>query len=472
MKEATFTPILAEQLEHWPLERLVPYHRNPRTHSADQVARIARSIRLFGFLNPILVDGADGIVAGHGRLLAARQLQMETVPVVVLEHLTPVQRRAYLLADNQLAALSDWDDPLLLEEIHELLELEVDLEDLGFDEEFLADLEKELLEEEVEPAAAPPAKPKEDLQQKWGTAAGQLWEAGQHRILCGDSTDPACFERLMAGARADLVFTDPPYGVSYEAPSGEFGVIAGDRKRDDDLIRNLLLPAFRNLVAVADDEAGFYIWHAVSTREDFLWATKAAGLVEHDTIVWVKPGATLGQQDYRRAYEPCLYAAKDGHRPTFHGGWRGTTVWRVDAGGAAGEAVSLGRGLLVLDGEGGRLWLAGKGPAGRRVRKVRIGPEGATVLQGDETCNAWEVGRDTGYRHPTQKPVELARRAIINSSRPGGIVLDCFLGSGATAVAAQLEARACYGIELDPVYCAVVLERLAELGAPPRLAEE
>src|SRR5262245_563165 len=194
-------PILPDRIEHWPIEQLRPYARNARTHSVEQVAQIVRSIRTFGFTNPILVDGAKGILAGHGRLQAARSMKLAVVPVIVLDHLSEAERRAYILADNQLAINAGWDESLLSAELTELNDLEFDLEILGFDDRQLMKL---IGGAEDDPAADEcPA-----VEERVITRAGDLWLLGRHRLLCGDATKREDVDRVMGGAKADMVFTD------------------------------------------------------------------------------------------------------------------------------------------------------------------------------------------------------------------------------------------------------------------------
>ncbi len=254
---------------------------------------------------------------------------------------------------------------------------------------------------------------------------------------------------------AAIVHTDPPYGVSYEA--GAWEAIAGDERRRDDLVA-LLLAALRLAVEHARDDAAFYVWHASATREDFTYALKAAGLEERQYLVWAKGRAVLGHAHYQWAHEPCFYASKAGQQAAWHGDRTQQTVWRLATGADGSLAIALGRGLLVSDGQGHELFLA---PAPRRkLRHVRLGPgEHVEVLGGDSSGTVWEVAHDTVLEHPTQKPVELARRAIVNSSAPGEIVVDPFLGSGSTLIAAEVEGRRCVGFELEPRYVDVVLRR-------------
>jgi DNA modification methylase len=257
------------------------------------------------------------------------------------------------------------------------------------------------------------------------------------------------------------VHTDPPYGVSYEAQSGKFAEIAGDGKRNDELVA-LLRAAFQNMAARTLDDAAWYIWHASTTREDFAYAMKEAGLLERQYLVWVKPAAVLGRSDYRWGHEPCFYASKDGHTPAFYGDRTNETVWRVAARTKDGPAGIVGQGTYLQTGQGDGIFLTARPPKGKKARSYRLNlGETMTLATTSAAGTVWEISRDHAAAHPTQKPVELPRRAILNSTKPGQVVLDAFLGSGSTLIAAELTGRRCFGTELDPKYAAVTLDRWA-----------
>ena len=277
---------MAKRIELWPVDRLRPYERNARTHSAEQVAQIAASIVEFGFTNPILVDSSDGIIAGHGRLSAAQELGLKTVPVVVLDHLSERQRKAYILADNQLALNAGWDTDLLRDELQDLAAQDFDLTLIGFSDDELADLLPEIEELPPEDADAdavpePPADPISKL--------GDVWLLGKHRVMCGDSTSLTEVERLMDGKKADMVFTDPPYGFNYTKKS-DGASIANDGSEFEQVIADAL-----SLVQV--DTA--YVCGDVKTAGAFLRATSCLGEPKN-CIVWVKP-----IQHRMHRYEPC-----------------------------------------------------------------------------------------------------------------------------------------------------------------------
>lgn len=292
------------------------------------------------------------------------------------------------------------------------------------------------------------------------TCPGDLYELGPHRLLCVDATNIENARKLFGDERAAFVFTDPPYGVSYKSPSGNFDMIINDDKTDDDLVNSLLIPAFKVASAFTLPNGAFYIWHASSTREDFAFAMKAAGLIEKQYIIWAKPGFILGHSDYRWAHEPCFYASKEGKSPVFYGDRSQSTVWRATVQTTKKSSVILGTGLLLLDGCGGKIYLEPKPPKGKKVRSMRVLPGQSIYISSNEkTDDLWEIGRDDTGDHPTQKPVALAIRAIENSSRPGDIVYDGFLGSGTTLIAAEISGRICYGTELTPGYCDVIVDR-------------
>ncbi len=267
----------------------------------------------------------------------------------------------------------------------------------------------------------------------------------------------------MRGRRGQLIFTDPPYGVSYQDRGGKHAAIAGDDLRDDKLVA-LVRRALKWAADYAEDSAAFYIWHAPATRSDFETAIAAAGLQERQYIIWVKEAFTLGGADYQHGYEPCIYAAKSGHAPRFDGDRRQSTIWRmtmIEADGAV--PYELADGLKISTGEGGTLVLKPTAPKGKRIRKVRLGAGEELLVQvGEEdTADVWRVRRDPAaeYKHPTQKPAGLAAIAIRNSSAKGELVLDPFAGSGSTLMAADAHDRIARCLELDPGYCDVIVER-------------
>jgi DNA modification methylase len=304
----------------------------------------------------------------------------------------------------------------------------------------------------------------DDLPKRRGrarTKRGDLWLMGDHRIICGSSTEGETLERLMHGLVAAMTLTDPPYGIDYEAESGAHEPIRGDRLTDDALINDLLAPAFTLAARHTRPDGAYYVFHSTNRRREFEVAMQRAGLVEHATIIWAKP-STACRGDYRYAHEPCFYAAKSDQRPRFFGDKAQQTVWRIGFATKDSPITVLGTGLLLLDGTGSRLYLAAREPKGRKMRKLRLdeGPIFVADEAGEGTV--WEVTRDGGGKHPTQKPVEFCRRAIRNSSERDDIILDPFIGSGTTIMAADSIDRRCFGVEIDPRICDVAVARWEE----------
>ncbi len=437
----------------WKLEDIKPYPNNPRTHPKAQIDLLADLLLKYGPDQPIVVDDEGIILKGHGRRLAAHQAEMEDFPVVQRMGLSEQDKSAMRIVDNQVSLLSGWDQALISAEIGGLKLGGYDIKLLGFSEAGLRGFGIVTGAAENKNPDHIPDAPKRSV-----VRAGDLWELGGHRLICGDSTKPETWKRLCTGDKASLVFTDPPYGVSYQG--GEFEVIEGDDKRRDALYK-MLLHSIREMTKAATETAAFYIWHASSTREDFAQAMKAAGLAESQYLLWVKPGVVLGHNDYLWQHEPCFYAAKAGHKAAFYGNRSDSTVWHVQMVAAKDTAATIGNGILILDGEGSSLYLQSKPPKSKKLRQVRITKGANVYLSGSDRQDGtvWEVARDSGYEHPTQKPVELARRAIENSSKPGEIVIDGFMGSGTTLIGAEMTGRRCYGAEMDPVYAEVIIRR-------------
>lgn len=309
------TPVLAAKIEHWPIGRLVPYARNARTHSPAQVEQIARSIQTFGFTNPILVDGAQGILAGHGRLQAAQKMKLAIVPVIVLDHLSEAERRAYILADNKLAENAGWDDGMLAAELAEIRDMDFGLDVIGFDERELAKLLG------VPDDAAADECP--EVSERAVTAAGDLWVLGRHRLLCGDATRREDVERVMAGARADMVFTDPPYGYEYESNYHKGGNPFGMLRNDDRLVD--FIPLIDCYLA---RDAAVYV--CASHQTVHLWRPLIEACFTYkNLIVWKKNNWSMGDLEgaYAGQHELILFA----HKGRVHlRGERFRDVWEFD----------------------------------------------------------------------------------------------------------------------------------------------
>jgi DNA modification methylase len=407
-------------IQHWPIDKLLPYARNARTHSDEQIAQVAASIVAFGWTNPILV-GADGtVIAGHARLAAARKLGMTEVPVIVLDHLNETQRRALVLADNKLALNAGWDEEMLRVELESLKQDDFDLDLVGF------------TEDEIEEILAGPEEPKygltdadnvPDEQERVVTVTGDVWIMGEHRLLCGDATKLSDLQRAMAGELADFVFTDPPYGVAVASRVGTRGVSSAEaRSLGTAKIANdeLSVPALTEFLRLVFGNI------LVSTRKGACWYVCAPhgpmGLafsialneidVWRHSLVWVKDSLVMSRMDYHYRHEPIYYG-----------------------------------------------WSPGA-------------PHNAVPTRDQDTV--WEVPRPKrSLEHPTMKPVELVERALQNSTKPRDMVLDTFGGSGTTLIACERTGRKARMIELDPKYCDVIVRRWeAYAGCQARRLEE
>ena len=387
------------QVVTWLVEKLIPYARNARTHSAEQVAQVAASIAEFGWTNPILA-GADGIViAGHARLLAARKLGMTEVPVIVLDHLTESQRRALVLADNRLALNAGWDEEMLRVEMAALEEDGFNLELVGFTDEEIADLlrdPEEVLAGKTDDDAVP------ETPENAVTVPGDIWLLGEHRLVCGDSTQTESVEKVLAGGLADMVFCDPPYNVNYGAtskdkPRGKKRKITNDDLGQD--FEQFLRDACVNIVAVT--KGAIYICMSSSELHTLQKAFREAGGHWSTFVIWAKNTFTMGRSDYQRQYEPILYGWKEGTQHFWCGARDQGDVWFI--------------------------------------KKPQVND-----------------------LHPTMKPVELVERAIRNSCKGRDTVLDPFGGSGTTLIACEKTGRQARLIELEPKYCDVIIRRYQE----------
>ncbi len=390
------TTWLADMIQQWPVAKLIPYARNARTHSDEQVAQIAASIAEFGFTNPILT-GADGvIVAGHGRLAAARKLGMAMVPVVVLEHLSPTQRRALVIADNRIAENAGWDETMLRVEMEALQLDDFDMSLTGFDADALAELmaggggddsgntDDDDVPEVLETAIS---------------RTGDVWLLGPHRLLCGDSTLEESYAQLLRGEEVDMVFTDPPYNVNYantakDKMRGKNRAILNDNLGDGfyDFLLAALTPTVSNC------KGAIYVAMSSSELDVLQSAFREAGGKWSTFVIWAKNTFTMGHSDYQRQYEPILYGWPEGGKHHWCGDRDQSDVWQI-----------------------------------KKPHKNDL--------------------------HPTMKPVELVERAIRNSSRPGNSVMDPFGGSGTTLIAAEKTGRIARLIELDPKYVDVIVRR-------------
>lgn len=302
---------------------LIPYARNSRTHSPQQTQQIAASIKEFGFTNPVLIDEENGIIAGHGRVLAAQLLGMDEVPCIVLSGMTGAKKRAYVIADNKLALNAGWDDEMLRLEFEDLKAMDFDLDLTGFSPEEIDKLLPKQVEGLTDEDAVPDA-PVDPV-----TVSGDIWILGGHRLMCGDSTSIDAVEKLMDGQKADMWLTDPPYNVDYEGKTKDALKIQNDSMGNDDF-RQFLRDCYVAADSVMKPGAVFYIWHADSEGYNFRGAAKDAGWTVRQCLIWKKSVLVMGRQDYHWKHEPCLYGWKDGAGHLWAADRKQTTVLEFD----------------------------------------------------------------------------------------------------------------------------------------------
>ena len=318
------------------IEKLIPYARNSRTHSDEQVAQIAGSIREFGFTNPVLIGVDNDIIAGHGRVMAARKLGLAEVPCIRLAHLTDTQRRAYVIADNKLALNSGWDEELLKVELLSLRDEEnFDLDLIGFSEDELAALlSVQTVEGNTDPdeVPEPPADPV--------SVVGDIWILGNHRLMCGDSTSIDALNLLCGGQLIDLWLTDPPYNVAYKGKTKDALKIKNDSMQDDDF-RKFLRDTYTAADAVMKPGAVFYIWHADSEGYNFRGAAVDANWKVRQCLIWEKQTLVMGRQDYHWKHEPCLYGWKEGAAHLWASDRKQTTLLKFDRPSRNGEHPTM-----------------------------------------------------------------------------------------------------------------------------------
>ena len=310
-----------ERFEKVPIDKLVPYARNARTHSKEQIAQLRASIQEFGFVSPCIIDKDYNIIAGHGRVLAAREEGIAEVPCVFAEHLTDAQKRAYILADNRLALNAGWDEEMLSVELADLQGADFDLSLLGFDDAELNKLlggAEEVQDDDFDVDAA--------LKLPTFVLPGDLWHLGNHRLLCGDSTKPEDVARLMDGKQANICLTDAPYNVNFDGGKGK---ILNDNMPKEQFYA-FLLSAFQLVYEHLADGGAFYCFHSDSEKVNFYNATVAAGFHYSTTCIWVKDSLVLGRGDFQQMHEPCLYSFKDTRKHAWYADRKQTTVWKFD----------------------------------------------------------------------------------------------------------------------------------------------
>ena len=375
------------ELKKLKLTEIKPYGKNPRKNDGA-VDAVAESIKQCGYCSPIVVDENNVVLAGHTRLKALKKLGRKECEVVVKEGLTEEQKQKYRILDNKTGEFAEWDLDVLQEQLKDL-----DFEgfDFGFDfpsfEEPL-----QIVEDEI---------PEVDNENEPITQLGDIWQLGEHRLMCGDSTDAGTVAILMDGKQADLFLTDPPYNVGYVGKTKDALTIKND-KIESDKFREFLTSAFTAAVSVLKEGGGFYIWFASREHCNFETALNDSGLEVRQELIWKKNSLVIGRQDYQWKHEPCLYGWKDGASHNWYSDRCQTTILEFDKPERNGE-------------------------------------------------------------HPTMKPVELFAYQIQNSTKKGNIVLDLFGGSGTTIIACEQTGRIGYSMELDPKYCDVIIKRYENL---------
>ena len=379
-----------------PVSKLVPYVNNARTHSPEQVMKLRSSLREFGFINPIIIDRDYGIIAGHGRLLAAKEEGITEVPCVFVDYLTEAQKKAYILADNRMAMDAGWDEELLRVEIEALQGEAFDVSLTGFDEMELADLFKDgsdsgAEDDDYDLSAA--------LEKAAFVERGDIWTVGRHRLMCGDATSAEDVAALMDDRKANLILTDPPYGVSFKSSSGL--TIQNDSMKNEEFY-NFLLSAFENMADHLEKGGAAYVFHADTEGLNFRRAFIDAGFHLAGCCIWVKDSLVLGRSDYQWQHEPVLYGFMQNGKHPWYSDRKQTTIW-----------------------------------------------------------NFAKPKRNAN--HPTSKPLDLLGYPIGNSTQENAIVIDTFGGSGSTLIACEQTDRICRTMELDPKYASVIVQRFIDL---------
>ena len=376
------------------LDKLVPYVNNARTHSAEQINKLRSSLREFGFINPVIIDRDFGIIAGHGRVLAAREEGITDVPCVFVDHLTEAQKKAYIIADNRMALDAGWDEELLRVEIESLQAEAFDISLTGFGDDEIADLfgkdAGDAKDDDYDLTAA--------LEKAAFVEKGDVWVVGRHRLVCGDATNPDDVEKLMDGKKANLIVTDPPYGVSFKSASGL--TIQNDSMKDEEFY-NFLYKSFANMVAHMESGGSAYVFHADTEGLTFRKSFIDAGFHLAGVCIWSKNSLVLGRSDYHWQHEPVLYGFLKNGKHRWYSDRKQTTIWNFNK------------------------------------------PK-------------------RNENHPTSKPLDLLAYPIRNSSQENAIVIDTFGGSGSTLMACEQTNRICYTMELDEKYASVILRRYVE----------
>ena len=417
-----------EKIEQIDIEQLKPYAKNAKKHGKDQIEKIKASILEFGFLTPCLIDKDFNLIAGHGRLAAAKELKLKKVPCVFVEGLNDDQRRAYILADNRLGELGEWDMDLVSEELAELNEhgFELELTGFEFDDITSDDIDFSGLDDQANEIES--QQPEEAT-----TKPGEIFKLGNHRLMCGDSTNAEDVKALMGEELADLVITDPPYNIDYEGKTKDALKIKNDAMTEDEF-EEFLNKSFDNLRNYLKIGGGFYIWLPSTGIDAFIYALKRNGLQMKQLLIWVKNIFSLGRQDYQWRHEPCIYGWKEGAAHYFVDDRTKSTVFEKKI-----KVDDLTE------------------PEAKKMLKAFFSEIEftATVMHEKKPARS--------SVHPTMKPVNLIKRQIENSSKEGDLILDLFGGSGSTLIACEEKRRRCNMMEYDPHYCDVIIQRFEKL---------
>ena len=387
--------ITTTQMQLVDINKLIPYVNNARTHSPEQITKLRSSLREFGFVSPVIIDREYNILCGHGRVCAAKEEGVNEVPCVFVEHLSEAQKKAYILADNRMSLDAGWDDELLKVEMASLQEMGFDIGITGFDESELADLfadgdKTSAKDDDFDLTAA--------LEKASFVQRGDIWTVGRHRLMCGDATSAEDVAALMNGTKANLILTDPPYGVSFRSSSGL--TIQNDSMKNEEFY-NFLLSAFQRMVEHLESGGAAYVFHADTEGLNFRRAFVDAGLHLAGCCIWVKDSLVLGRSDYQWQHEPVLYGFLQNGKHKWYSDRKQTTIW-----------------------------------------------------------NFAKPKRNAD--HPTSKPLDLLSYPIGNSTQENAVVIDTFGGSGSTLMACEKMNRICYTMELDEKYASVILRRYVE----------
>ena len=417
------------------VDELLPYAANSRNHSPDQIDALCAVIRKAGWTNPLLIaDG--GILAGHGRVMAAKKLGLARVPCIDLSHLSDLDRRALVISDNRLAELATWNLDALKAETDALREAGLDVEEVtAFSEADLTDLFSDILgppKGKTDPESVPPL-PVEPV-----SRLGDIWVMGVHRIGCMDSLSVPAWDLLMGGVQADLCVTDPPYNVAYEGGTKDKMTIQND-SMSDEKFRAFLLDAHHAMYAVMKPGAPLYVAHSDTEGLNFRAALKGAGFKLSGCLIWQKNALVMGRSDYQWKHEPILYGWKPGAAHKWYGGRKLTTVVEY---GASSPFTQLADGRWSIQVGGTTLYLAGD---------VKVEEQLGSVIFHDKPTRS--------DLHPTTKPVGLWEKLIAPSSRVGDVVIDAFSGSGTTILACERMGRVARVAELDPKFVDVAVRR-------------